>query len=564
MRFPWMRRLTFERIAYPALFGTIFALLLILPLGTYLGREIEHPAPLTLISADHFIIFSMVDAAYGQGHYRYLPSYLNLGFEKTLTHITPGIVTLPALIASATGIPVYDALEFTYGMLFALLVIPFSMLFAPAQPLVRILALALLPLLFKRNFIYAIGAANYGFILGTFLLFAFILLYYTPALKRSLTMAILLAGLFISYPPQFFFALVFLLIACGIELFRAKNRWMALCALSRTYGTTALLVILLSSVYLIIFLVGSFTAVGLPAGGYAFRSGSAAAVNPYLLVSATHLPLPLLILICFGALVLLRTPFPHTGVLFLLLILSNLNYSSFLPTLEIRAFQYRFLWPITLSLFFGVAIFTLLKRLSAGRLSARTIHVIGIGICCLTAVALLSSTLPREEYRTRTITPDQYAAFQWLEQHSPTDAQVLFLYGDGYYQSSVALKRIHATLPPEEMLRLLRANFSDAEVTVTFPRESSAVMKVFNSSRIQSIAAVGAARLRAWSNRSICDFDYYLLDTSTVKQEQGADQLIDFNAQFAKRAAAQPALSTIYQNSQTLIFQNRQRGERCV
>lgn len=544
-----------ERVLFWVAAVLIFALIFAGGVGRMWNHRIAHAYPETFLGNDHFLLLAMAEAAYDQGHYRWLPPYLNLGIGKTLTHLPPGSALLPAMLARVAGIPVYDALELFFIALFPLLSIPFQYIFRGAPRAVLVLSLGLLPLLLMPNFVYGIGRSQYPFLLGACFLFLFLAVLFTGVLRNPLVLGMLFAAMFLSHAPQAVFGSLFLFAHwCAHAYRRCAWGWQTL----KPYLLTLLVAALGSGIYLYVFTTGSLLAVGGDLSGYTFRSMTPLQFYPQFSVSVWQIPLPVLALICLGFVALSLRPFPNRSVLFAFLLITNLNYLAFLPTLELRAFQYRYLWPILLGPLFGLGSYAVLERLCKREV---------LRLCLSAAIAVLLAALctlyvvsvPKPQ---QVITAEQYEAFRWIEERLPDDAEVLFLYGDGYQQSTIALKHPHARMRMEDMVHMLLTNFSSDRITAAYDRDGIDVRKAFNGTLATPIDAEISHRLSARTNRSICDFPYYVLDRNSRITE--GSRLVVFNARFMERAAERDAVTVLFTNDRTVILENTERGERCV
>ena len=131
-----------------------------------------------------------------------------------------------------------------------------------------------------------------------------------------------------------------------------------------------------------------------------------------------------------------------------------------------------------------------------------------------------------------------------------------------YRQSSIALKHPHARMKMEDMVHMLLTNFSSDRITAVYDRDGIDVRMAFNAPLATSIDAQVTQRLSALTNRSICDFPYYVLDRNSRITE--GSRLVLFNAQFMERATARGAVTVLFANDATLILENTKRGARCV
>lgn len=179
--------------------------------------------------------------------------------------------------------------------------------------------------------------------------------------------------------------------------------------------------------------------------------------------------------------------------------------------------------------------------------------------------------------RVSSMTEEQYEAFRWLEHNVQQHEEILFLFGNDYKHSSIVLKHPHARISEQDMATILVTNFSYRQITPIFPRQGIEPKAIFNNSRIQSIEEPLQERLQAFSNISICDFDYYVFDkfarmelklqnkTEVIGNSTAFIQnLVLFNIVFLEKATEKKAVTVVYMNDQVVIVKNWKKGKECV
>ncbi|MBI1969503.1 hypothetical protein HYS48_02305 [Candidatus Woesearchaeota archaeon] len=567
-----------DTLLFGIAFIVVLSLIFFFGVGALLDNRLYHTYPITFVDYDHFLLWAMAEAAYDQGHYLYLPSYVTLGFEKMLTHVPPGLAHLTAIMAYTTGLPVYDAMQFLYLFLFVFLAIPFLFLFLENRKEILILSLALLPLLFKKNFIHAIMAAQLPLLLSTLFLFCLILAFYTKGLKTSAIIALLLSAAMISHPSALFFSVLFLFFAECLEWYTKKFSAAYRKETLKFYGMTVFFFLILTSVYITIFTLGSLPNYLTAEHAFTIKSISPSEFNPKF-VSMQSFPFSVLLFIGFGIIISLFVPFRHKFVLFFFLLISNLNYFSFLPTLDYRAFQLRFLWPILLAPFFGIGVYFLLERLCRKRWGQKGMLIGSMTPSLLIALLFLyqmTSVKLTEAERGTAITQEQYEAFQWLENNVKESEDILFLFGDGYSLSIIAVKQQRARISAQDIWDLMATNFSNVTISPIVPLQGIEVRAVFKNARIQSIQEAFTERLDQLSRRSICDFDYYVLDRRTKRKGSLDNQTVIhgnsalvpnpvlFNLLFSKRTSEKNVTALTFMNDQVVVLRNKKKGGDCV
>ena len=232
------------------------------------------------------------------------------------------------------------------------------------------------------------------------------------------------------------------------------------------------------------------------------------------------------------------------------LALGFLNYYSFFTLAYYRAFQQRAFWAFTLMPFIAIPITYGIKKLTK---KIKNKEIIQITIAILIFISLFTFTLTQYEKTTGPgiLTEQQYEAINYLNKNTNEDDKILFLYGDGYDQSTLLLKRVHYTTPLSFIIGVLKGE-TTIDTPTSFKIPEKGTVNIFKENKITK------ADFPEEKAMTICDFNYYVLD---VYSRYGNKDPIKFNKHFSE-TTYQPSFKVVYDNEQTLVVQKV--GEQCL
>lgn len=534
------------------LFGSLFYLMV----GTLFDHTLYAGYPFTFFAADSFSHFVITEAALEQGHYLYIPPYLSHGVENVLPHYGPGIVHLMALTTKLLGTDAFNIPPLLFGAV--LLFLPFIFLAGLQMPWeVKLLSLAFIPLLLVSPFSIGYLWGQYGSFLGTFFLFLLFYALNEEKFRKPAVIGIILSAIAISHFPELVFAMIYICFFLAADFARSKAQITPAGVLRFFLGHRALLYgflafLLLSGFYLMIFYYGNFKALkGDAVAAYTFQSVTPSAANRDVVFS--NFPQTFQALILAGAAVMLFSTKGISGnsklVLLSIALFTNFNYIAVLPTIAYRAFQHRYLWPITLAAFAAVAVsfsFSLVSR----RIAAAAKYKAYIFAVVFLALFSLSLANFRPVQGPGVVSKDQFEAIRFLENHNTSGGDILLLYGYGYDQSTWAIKKLRFHVSQQQMLKTFKEGLDMEPISIFQP--VTVLKSRFNNGRIEEVPPYKEPE------KTICGFRYYMFDRFGML----GDQRIAFNQIFLDRID-KSKFRVLYNNVQTVILENM-GGEECL
>jgi hypothetical protein len=543
-----MKPLKFIKTHYYIIFQLlIFAILFYIGIGNFFAFDITHEYPFNYFAGDAFGHLSAAEALQDQGHYLYLPPHLNKGVEKTLPHYTPGMVHWSVLTGSLTKTNLHNSLNLLTGILFILLPFIFINALNLSKP-TKLIALSFTPLLFQNNWMIVYSWGQVGAIMGTFFLYAFYLIFTRKETnKNPYLLGLLLAATFLIHFPEALFIVFFITIFIIIDFIKNKNlkkyKWLP---------KMIIIFLLLSSFYLVIFYFGNVQTYEQQDSMFKITQHSPEGFDkgmPTVKFTDYHLIFKIIFIIGLILTLFINT-FETNLILIYTLTLGFLNYFSFFTFAYYRAFQQRGFWAFTLMPFIAIPIIAKLKERTK---NIKNKKIIQIGIATLIFISLFTFTLVQFEKTTGPgiITEQQYEAIQFLNENTNEDDKILFLYGDGYDQSTLLLKRVHYLTPLSFIIEVLEEK-TTINTPTSFKVPEKGTLNTFKNKKITK------AIFPEESTLTICDFDYYILD---VFSRYGNKDPIGFNRHFTE-ITYQPSFKVVYDNKQTLVVQKV--GEQCL
>jgi hypothetical protein len=539
-----------EQIIEIAFLLIIFGGLLYIGPGEVFQHKLIHEKSVQFGATDGFLYVMLTRHVAEAGNFRYNPFYSVAGFNDSIAYHPPLMMHIAGAFSRLSGLEAHDSISLMMALCAIFGAFMIYWLIRGFNKTVAILAAPLFVFLYINKFIigYAWGEALlYG---GSFFLVALFFLMSKPELKHWWVPAGILIGAAMSTHTSeaiFFYGFAVFYIAMKFllkKLTKSELKW-----LLRQLCLATILALALSFNYLIIFYNGYYQITG---GSYT----SLRAVSPEEFEAIRVPPLNdfkwfAMAAIIIGAVValLLARKDPHTALLaagFMFLV-GLTNYVG----LHYRAFQTRFLWPIYLALFFGLAVYFVLKQVRVGGVIVPAI--IGIAIAAFFIHSYYIQMHPDMIY------DGQWEGFKWVEKNTPESARTLFTYGDGYSQSLRLIQRQVFLLDPNDLIaiaqegklrRMIRADPILVSEMYLIYRKSLFDFGFYG--REQNLTIFNAPM-------DVCGFDYYVVD----RQSAYAPQLAQIAAQVASVILTHNA-TPVFQNDQIVILKNNNVGGECL
>jgi hypothetical protein len=527
-----------------ALIALLAALLWMGPANIW-DKQIDHGYPYGFYAQDAFIFMSYQYYLEESGSWHYLAPYLSRGHTDVIQTQLSVLEVLSVLIAQATGLGFPAAIYVTVMLLVFLAVFCFYFIVRSFNPKVALLSLPLNVLLFAPVFITAFTWGNWPFFAGSSMLVLFfwclarIKERFIPALG-----ALAMAAVAFGHTSEYIFIVPLLgflfLVDIASRAFNWKE-WMRIAGM-------AIASALIASYYLVIF-KGTFMHFYTPQNLVPDVQGLSQ------FVSVTTLGTWLAIVIGAGVLVGLLMLRKHRviqiGLVFLLLGFTNYIGSSK------RGLETRYMWPIYLSVFVGILIYFLLTNVLKQKLSTRTCAIIGMVL-----TVLLANQFYFKLDGPGLLFQEGWNGIEWINQQTPKNATVLYVYGDSYSNQGAVLfnsQRISDFILIDDYAQMVQASQLRRTVqteqlfdrTNDLPYRTGLLSFDFYYKKDGNLKARGPV--------DFCSFDYYFLDK--VSRSPPAAQ---FNIIVAQHLLNKANFTNAYENQGVIILNNPRPGGDCL
>ncbi len=535
-----------KHLEYLCLFFFI-GLLLYTGMGVVLDYRLSHFAPYGYMASDAFWDLAQQMYLQDSGNYRFMPYYMRAGFKDTIGFHMPIFAHTVVLFSNASGIPVHDAnliIAFIFSIVSLMI---FYLIMRNFNKNIAVIALSLGTFLYMKNFMIFYPWGVWDIIeTSSFFLAALWALDRLEIKRIYILLGIFIAGVMLTHITESFYLGFFILVFLIIKFLKKR---LEISDIARVFiaGTLALA---LAFYYIVIFKFGY----GHNSSDFSFYINIS---NPeWYDVVITHFgyALPL---IAVGALISIYLVFtkekyfaPLAGLLFLFA-----GYTNFISVLGPRALQMRSLWPVELSVFFGISIYFILKIfIKNWKL------YISVAISVILAIAFVNA------YHTATpqqglMDDEHWKAFTWFWSNTDPDARPLFFYGDSYTQEAVTFttKRNGYRVDTDDFVNALKNR--------TIKRYYSSTVAAADDGDLQyriSFFKYGyhyheEDPAKFSGPQDICKFDYFVFD-------KAARQLVlaQYNLLIVSELLKKDFIKIAFENSEVLVLKNNKLGADCI
>ncbi len=515
--------------------------------------DIDHGYPYGYYAQDAFIFMSYQYYLEDSGNWAHLAPYLARGHHDVVQSQPSSLEILSVLLAQTTGFS-YAATTYIIVMLLVLLsVFCFYFIIKQFNPKVALLSLPLNAVLFSNVFMSAFTWGNWPFFAGSAMFILFLWCFsrikkpWVPALA-----ALSLTAIAFAHTSEYIFA-AFVLAAVAVLLVVKSYK-----TLFKHFGKSeffsewkrvvlaGLASVLIATYYLIIF-KGTFL------HDYQPQYLTPESQGLSLFVSVTTPGIWLTIAVAAGALIGLLMLYKHR-VLQISWVLLLIGFTNYIGTGK-RGLETRYLWPVYLSVFFGLLVYVILTTVLKQKLSTRVCAIISIAL-----IALFANHYYAEVGGPGLLSKESWQGMDWIDQHTPKDANVLYVYGDAYSQAAVLfnVRRDADVILVEDYAAMAQGG----QLRRTVQTERVFDHTGDTSYRTGLLAFghyVGTPDFAARGPRDLCGFDYYVFDK--VSRNPGA---VQYNAAIADHFEQAANFTKAYENSGVLILKNPDKGGDCL
>ncbi len=389
--------------------------------GNLFDHKVKHDFPYAYYAADSFTHQSFAQSLKDVGDWKIAPSYFYAGFDDVVGFNPPTLPYSSVQLSYFSGLEVYDTIYFLVIFLVTGTLLVMYLIIREFSRNVAILSLPFTTFLFTHNFYSGILMGQWDFYMGEFLLICLFYLFYKVNMRfYSLLIGFLLSALFMAHSIEFLYGCFF------IFLFLLANFYYKKIDFKKTFKKLVIagVLFLVLSFYFIVIVNGTW--VKSPTSSLlSFDSvKDAEARGQFAIVKTTDFGFFLIFLV--------------GGIIISLLTIRKFNYASLVALfafligagnsfgIGMRAFQFRFLWPITLCFFFGLSIFYIVKLVIP---KWKLFYSILLAI-------LLCFLIWNMNYNVMNnpgvMDPQHWQAINWIEKNTGYNERLLFFYGTTY------------------------------------------------------------------------------------------------------------------------------------
>lgn len=531
------------------LLAAFFVLLLFLGVSNLWNHKIQHDFPYSYMASDTFQQQTRAEGIKDAGSYRYEPFYIVKGWKDVIGYYPP-LLHHAGILLSFSGIPVYDTVYFMVFFNAILAAFVMYLIIRKYNRHIAMLSLPLAVLIFSSKSYVGFLWGHWASITGQLFLIAVFWAISRLDIKNSeILLGLFLAALALSHTSELVYAAGFIALYSLMVFISRRFDW----AYIKKMMIAAAISLMLSVYSLYIF-------------NYSFK-----AMNPYQFeVSKDWGGTPIFYLSDFGLLLIFMAIgfiaafffFKRMDIVllsgFFMLLIGYTNYIGF----GIRAFQPRLLWPIYLSVFFGLGLYMLINFIHSKFKSASVLAVAILFVLALSNVI----AVPKVPSYQKVSSPGlmdmrHWEAFRWISENTPIDSKIYFFYGDVYGQDAILRnsKRLHVQVIPDDFIESLQNRTVKRVYQTESPADHGAGMPYS-----QSFLKVGL-HLRDepdyWLlkvDQDICLFDYHVFDKVSMQPVLAQYNAIIANQMFKKNA------EVAFENDAVVILKNNNPGGDCI
>ena len=550
-----------EWLEYGMLFIVLGILLWIGP-GRIWDHRIDQGYPYAYNAADAFQHQSRAAGIAIIGDYKYEPVHHFAGAPPEFPGYYPPLFPqLGALLIVTSGLKSFISVP---GLLFFSTIISAALMYLLIRrfnPTVALLALPLFPFVFLNQAISnAYTWGHWPQMTGqVFLIFVAWILSQLPFEKWEILLLCGLSGTVLMYTGHAVMAALFMMVFIITYVLKNGLRFDFLARLA----LIALGVIIISFQYLIYFLnIWAPLQLRLTSLITEWRSGG----GVFTLGGFLTLKWMVLTGVVVGALLLIQQARKKDSgkwvpILFSLTMLA-LGYANYIGFGK-RAFFIRSFWPFYLSLFLGLAIYTLGKiLLPRVNLKWKTSFAIVVSTTLLLIVLLV---MPSIATGSGLMNPPLWDGLMWLQQATPEDARILFWYGDGFVGDNTwNIWRYHQYVQTEDYIAALqnlsvRRHYYTSIVSDSFPYFVIPIDLHKKNPLFWGWTWNNTYDFRMRAYRDICEMDYFVF-------AKGSRQpvLAQYGLYIASKLLEKDWITEAFQNEYILILRNGQPGDTCI
>lgn len=540
------------------------AVFLFLGAGKIFNHQLTHPSPTGMMAADAFTHNWVAQNVYDTQYIDRPPDYAfssraeaekNAGGYK-LFH-PPVLPLLTASLAQLSGLNLYDV-NIIFVFLFIVLMVALSyFILARFNETIALFSLPLALLFLQRKFFISLSWGWWDFITGELFLFAIILLLLAEKFPlRYLFTAVLITAAFMSHGVETIYATVFIVILLVFIFLLERKEFKGIFWEQLKAAAVALVII----VYPLNLFLNTWSKIG----------GSQILSMGYSEFMATHGSNYFIFFSEFaGFRILIIAGLLLAGYFFARKKSALLSYYLFVVFMSLtpylyfttgeRSFQWRFLWPIYLSVALGAAVYAI-YLLSKKVVPSAAAHFAKPAMFIILSGIFIWLVLPLPFQGAGLVDAKDYASYTWTQQNTGIYNKFLILYSPINDQiSRLYLLERDMFISTAESWNAMQLGNSKLEILKDYNHAGffckDEACPFFGESQFtQELEKTKSAYFK---NLSICQMDYIYLP---LKSQQ---EIFNKNVQYLQYLVQNNITQIVFQNEAAVIGKNILKGEAC-
>ena len=532
----------------------IFSILLFTGYSNLADNTLKHDFPYAYLASDAFQHQIRAEAIKDAGNFRYEAPYSSMGLKKVVGRYPPIVYHLAVNFSHLSGLEVYDSIYFIVFFFSSLSAIIMYLVIRKFNKNIALLSLPLSILIFGFRSYGGFTWGHWPALVSQFFLIAFFWSISEINIKRSfIFIALFTSAMALTHTSELIFGILFLVL---FFIVKALNKNLKINEI-KTMLISGFLSFILSLYYLIIF--KNTWAIAQP---YSFSIHPLWDNNPALYLKDFGALLIFIVIGIILSITLIKKM--HTAMIVgaSMLLLGFTNYIGF----DTRAFQLRFFWPIYLSVFFGLAVYTIskffIKKLNM--LHSLILSIIFIILFTgLVKIPFVQSYIPHYEKLSTpgVMNPYHWEILNWFPKNTDENAKIYFFYADIYSQDALLRnsKRTHYQVDPEDIVNAINNKEIRREYITESPGDAGGGMAYRTSFFRFNYYPDELDQEYFFGKKDICIFDYYIFDKVSRQQV-----LAQYNLLIASELLQKDFISKVFENEIAVILKNNKPGADCI
>ncbi|MCK5282722.1 MAG: hypothetical protein KAK00_04905 [Nanoarchaeota archaeon] len=520
----------------------VFTTFLWISLGNLWDHKLNNSLPVGALASDNFLHLHFTEYLLQSRNMKYASIVAGSGYKDIIWHYAVILTPLAAVFSELTGLESFNS---TIFLTFFFSIFGAAIMYFIIKNLNKTVAILSIPLsifLFSRNFYFIFLWGQYQMIVSSFFVFLAVWCLARLNLKNMyILLAIAISASFHTHQAEAIVLVIFIFFYTLIKLISLRKIYPELIELIKAGILT--LVISLYNILL-------FRTIYIKSGPLIdFSNPHTGYLRTVYLASFGWILIILTIGIIFSLFYLKKKFKPILAYGLFMILWGNLNLIG--GTLGSRTIQQRYMWPISLSILFGMGLYLLIK---VTKLKLPKILIYSISLIILFT---LTSYYYQKMGPGSLVNQDQWNSITWIRDNVPEDSTVLFFYGDPYTQEAIlynTLKHTYVVTRPSYLEKFQQGVFNrtyliynKGEYCHKYPYKTGILSFDY---RFKNMTLT--------IDRDICRFDY--IHTDTISQNP---QITQYNRLVVNKLF-ENGFTRVYENGYTIILKNNNVNGDCM